>query len=81
MWFVPQDPQGLIDLFGGKKGFLKKLDENFSLTDTSGEVNGNASGFIGQYAHGNEPSHHIIYMYNYVGQPWKTASLVRRVLR
>ena len=69
MWFVPQDPQGLIDLFGGTKAFLKKLDENFSLTATSGEVNGNASGFIGQYAHGNEPSHHVVYMYHKVGQP------------
>ena len=79
MWFVPQDPQGLIGLFGGKKGFLKKLDENFSLTATSGEVNGNASGFIGQYAHGNEPSHHTVYLYNFVGKPERTQELVEQV--
>ena len=79
MWFVPQDPQGLIDLFGGKKEFLKKLDENFSLTATSGEVNGNASGFIGQYAHGNEPSHHTVYLYNFAGKPERTQELVEQV--
>ena len=79
MWFVPQDPQGLIDLFGGTKGFLKKLDENFSLTATSGEVNGNASGFIGQYAHGNEPSHHTVYLYNFASKPERTQELVEQV--
>ena len=79
MWFVPQDPEGLIDLFGGKKPFLKKLDENFSLTATSGEVNGNASGFIGQYAHGNEPSHHTVYLYNFAGKPERTQELVEQV--
>ena len=79
MWFVPQDPQGLIDLFGSKKAFLKKLDENFSLTATSGEVNGNASGFIGQYAHGNEPSHHTVYLYNFADRPERTQELVEQV--
>ena len=79
MWFVPQNPQGLIDLFGGVKPFIKKLDENFTLTETSGEVNGNASGFIGQYAHGNEPSHHTVYLYNYAGRPWRTQELVEQV--
>ena len=79
MWFVPHDPQGLIDLFGGTEGFLKKLDENFSLTATSGEVNGNASGFIGQYAHGNEPSHHTVYLYNFAGKPERTQELVNQV--
>ena len=79
MWFVPHDPQGLIDLFGGTEGFLKKLDENFSLTATSGEVNGNASGFIGQYAHGNEPSHHTVYLYNFAGKPERTQELVEQV--
>ena len=79
MWFVPHDPLGLIDLFGGKKGFLKKFDENFSLTATSGEVNGNASGFIGQYAHGNEPSHHTVYLYNFAGKPERTQELVDQV--
>ena len=79
MWFVPQNPQGLIDLFGGVKPFIAKLNENFTLTETSGEVNGNASGFIGQYAHGNEPSHHTVYLYNFAGQPWRTQELVEQV--
>ena len=79
MWFVPQNPQGLIELFGGVKPFIKKLNENFTLTETSGEVNGNASGFIGQYAHGNEPSHHTVYLYNFAGQPWRTQELVEQV--
>ena len=79
MWFVPQNPKGLIELFGGEKNFLKKLDENFSLTATSGEVNGNASGFIGQYAHGNEPSHHTVYLYNFAGRPQRTQELVEQV--
>ena len=79
MWFVPHDPQGLIQLFGGEEGFLRKLDENFSLTATSGEVNGNASGFIGQYAHGNEPSHHTVYLYNFAGRPERTQELVEQV--
>ena len=79
MWFVPQNPQGLIELLGGTKGFVKKLDENFTLTEKSGETNGNASGFIGQYAHGNEPSHHTVYLYNFAGQPWRTQELVNQV--
>ena len=79
MWFVPQNPQGLIELLGGTKGFIQKLNENFTLTETSGEVNGNASGFIGQYAHGNEPSHHTVYLYNFAGQPWRTQELVEQV--
>ncbi len=79
MWFVPQNPQGLIELLGGTKGFLKKLDENFTLTEKSGETNGNASGFIGQYAHGNEPSHHTVYLYNFAGQHWRTQELVDQV--
>ena len=79
MWFVPQNPQGLIELLGGQKAFLAKLDENFSLTATSGEVNGNASGFIGQYAHGNEPSHHTVYLYNFAGRPERTQELVEQV--
>ena len=81
MWFVPQNPKGLISLFGGNEPFLKKLDENFTLTATSGEVNGNASGFIGQYAHGNEPSHHTVYLYNFAGRPERTQELVDQVRR
>ena len=79
MWFVPHNPQGMIDLFGGTKGFIQKLDENFTLTATSGERNGNASGFIGQYAHGNEPSHHTVYFYNFAGKPSRTQELVEQV--
>lgn len=79
MWFAPHDPQGLITLMGGREAFLKKLDENFSLTATSGERNGNASGFIGQYAHGNEPSHHTVYLYTIAGRPSRTEELVEQV--
>jgi predicted alpha-1,2-mannosidase len=81
MWFVPHNPQGLIELLGGTKSFLAKLDENFTLTATSGERNGNASGFIGQYAHGNEPSHHTVYLYNFAGRPSRTQELVDEVRR
>lgn len=79
-WFVPQDVPGLIDLVGGTKSFTEKLDQFFSLKDLPGEVNGNASGFIGQYAHGNEPSHHVAYLYDYAGQPWKTQFYVGKIL-
>lgn len=81
MWFVPHNPQGMIELFGGAKNFIEKLDENFTLTATSGERNGNASGFIGQYAHGNEPSHHTVYFYNFAGKPSRTQELVDQVRR
>lgn len=81
MWFVPQNPQGLIDLFGSKTNFIKKLDENFTLTATSGKINGNASGFVGQYAHGNEPSHHTAYLYNFAGRPDKTQLMVDKIRR
>ena len=79
---VPHDVHGLIDLFGGEKAFIQKLDSLFIVEgDLGDEASPDVSGLIGQYAHGNEPSHHIIYMYNYVGQPWKAARLIRRVLR
>ena len=81
-WLVPHDVHGLVKLFGGEKAFIPKLDSLFIVEgDLGDEASPDVSGLIGQYAHGNEPSHHIIYMYNYVGQPWKTARLVRRVLR
>lgn len=80
LWYVPQNVPGLIELMGGKKAFADKLDQFFTLVDKSGEVNGNASGFIGQYAHGNEPSHHVAYLYDYAGQPWKTQLYVAKVL-
>lgn len=65
---------------GGEKLFREKLDKFFTTNDLPGEVNGNASGFIGQYAHGNEPSHHIAYLYDYAGQPWKTQMYVAKIL-
>lgn len=80
-WLVPQDPYGLIDLFGGDQKFIEKFDQLFTLTEkVAGEdASPDISGLIGQYAQGNEPSHHIPYLYAYVGQPWKTAAIVRQV--
>ena len=81
-WLVPHDVHGLVDLFGGDKAFVAKLDSLFIVSgDLGDEASPDVSGLIGQYAHGNEPSHHILYMYNYVGQPWKGAKLIRQVLR
>ncbi len=81
-WFVPHDIPGLIELHGGDQLFIRKLDQLFS---ESSEITGenkssDISGLIGQYAHGNEPSHHIAYMYNYAGAPWKTQAQVRQIL-
>lgn len=78
-WYVPQDVNDLVHLTGGKDTFVKRLDDFFTL-DHRGELNHNASGFIGQYAHGNEPSHHVTYLYNYVGEPWKTQFYVSKIL-
>ena len=80
-WLVPQDVEGLINLLGGEKPFTEKLDSFFMLKGNLGEeAPPDISGLIGQYAHGNEPSHHIAYLYNYVGQPWKAADKVRYIL-
>jgi predicted alpha-1,2-mannosidase len=79
-WYVPQNVPDMINLMGGDKPFSAKLDTFFTLANKPGDVNGNASGFIGQYAHGNEPSHHIAYLYDYAGQPWKTQYYVAKVL-
>ena len=81
-WFVPQNVDGLVKLMGGKQAFIGKLDSLFSASSKmEGEsVSADISGLIGQYAHGNEPSHHITHLYNYVGQPWKTQALVDSVL-
>ncbi len=80
-WLVPHDVHGLVKLFGSEQRFVDKLDSLFVVT---GDLGANASpditGLIGQYAHGNEPSHHVLYMYNYVGQPWKGARLLRQVM-
>ncbi len=82
-WFVPHDVRGLIEGMGGEAPFLTKLDSLFEMDSmiTGENVSADISGLIGQYAHGNEPSHHIAYLYNYAGQPWKTAELVKEILR
>ena len=80
-WLAPQDVHGLIQLLGGEKQFLQKLDALFvAKGDMGKEASDDISGLIGQYAHGNEPSHHIVYLYTYAGQPWKTAKKVRFIL-
>lgn len=80
-WLVPHDVQGLMNLFGSKDAFVTKLDSLFIVEGSLGDhASPDISGLIGQYAHGNEPSHHILYIYPYIGQPWKTARLVRQVL-
>ena len=80
LWYVPQDIPDLISLMGGDKAFKNKLNEFFTLETSNEEKNNNASGFIGQYAHGNEPSHHVAYLYNYVGAPYKTQYYVTKVM-
>ena len=69
-----------MELTGGAVAFEKKLDDFFTITAASGEKNDNISGMIGQYAHGNEPSHHVAYLYNYVGKPRKTQEMVHRIM-
>lgn len=83
LWLVPQDVYGLIGLLGGEDAFIDRLDTFFSLDFDSSDpdVLVDLTGNIGQYAHGNEPSHHISYLYNYAGQHWKTARLTRRIMR
>ena len=80
LWLVPHDPEGLIELLGGDKAFNKKLDELFSMSSELGEeASMDISGLIGQYAHGNEPSHHTAYMYAYSGEHFKIADKVRYI--
>ncbi len=80
-FFVPHDVNGLIDLYGGKANFSKKLDELFTTEQKlTGREQPDITGLIGQYAHGNEPSHHIPYLFNYAGEPWKTQVYVRKIL-
>ena len=80
-WSVPQDLDGLIGLVGSKERFAEKLDSMFTYVPKSEEdLPIFSTGMIGQYAHGNEPSHHVIYLYNKVGQPWKTQKYVAEVL-
>jgi len=84
-WLVPHDVHELVSLFGTKANaeqrFVAKLDSLFIVEgDLGAEAPPDISGLIGQYAHGNEPSHHVLYLYNYVGLPWKGAKLIRRTM-
>tara|TARA_B100001758_G_C18416772_1_gene620752 strand:- start:5422 stop:8283 length:2862 start_codon:yes stop_codon:yes gene_type:complete len=79
--FVPQDISGHIKLMGGAQNYEKHLDNMFnSSSQISGRSQPDVTGLIGQYAHGNEPSHHMAYLYNYVGAPHKTQEIVRKIL-
>lgn len=82
VWLVPHDVHGLIKLFGSEDAFTSKLDSLFEVKgDLGKDAAPDISGLIGQYAHGNEPSHHILYLYNYVGKPYKSASRLREVMQ
>jgi len=80
LWLAPQDVDGLIQTLGGKEKFITRLDSFFTLTSSHEEVLVDLTGLIGQYAHGNEPSHHIAYLYAMAGQQWKTAEKVRYII-
>lgn len=79
-WLVPHDVHGLINLFGGEKVFLKKLDEFIALPEQLDDASPDISGMIGQYAQGNEPNHHVPYLYAYAGEQWKGAALVHKAM-
>ncbi|MCK0203774.1 glycoside hydrolase family 92 protein, partial [Ornithobacterium rhinotracheale] len=82
-WFVPQDVNGFIALFPSKEAFTNKLENLFTESSeiTGDNVSVDISGLIGQYAHGNEPSHHIAYLFNKAGQPWRTQYWVNHILK
>jgi len=80
-FFVPQDVSGLMALVGGPDSLSKKLDELFSVSSkTTGRDQSDITGLIGQYAHGNEPSHHMAYLYNYAGRAWKSQEVSRKII-
>ena len=80
-WLVPHDVEGLISLFGSKEAFVSKLDSLFLVNEDLGDAaSPDISGLIGQYAHGNEPGHHTVYLCSFVGQQWKTAEKVDYIL-
>ncbi len=80
-YFVPQDISGLMELLGGETGFVEALDDLFMASpEIAGREQPDISGMIGQYAHGNEPSHHIAYLYPFAGAPWKTQKWTRRIM-
>ena len=81
-FYVPQDMDGFMTLYGGREKFAEKLDAMFAAeSKTTGREQSDIRGMIGQYAHGNEPSHHLAYLYDYAGQPWKTQELVHRICK
>ena len=81
-WLVPHDVHGLVSLFPNEEQFVSKLDSLFIVEgDLGKDAPPDITGLVGQYAQGNEPSHHILYMYHYVGQPWKGVKLIRRMMR
>ena len=81
MWFVPHDVPGLIELLGGNEPFVEKLDQLFGAETSSSEGKPiDITGLIGEYAHGNEPSHHTAYLYSYAGQPWKSQERLHEIL-
>lgn len=80
-FYVPQDITGLYQLHGSKESFAAQIDELFTtVNEISGKDQKDISGLIGQYAHGNEPSHHMAYLYNFLNQPWKTQQRVRQIM-
>lgn len=80
-FFAPHDVNGLEQLFGGREAFVRELDRLFTLETDAMQLDvEDVTGLLGQYAHGNEPSHHMAYLYNYVGMPWRTQELTRRLL-
>jgi predicted alpha-1,2-mannosidase len=81
-WFAPHDVPGLMDLFGGREPFAAKLNELFTTSSalTGNEISSDITGLIGQYAHGNEPSHHIAYLFNWAEQPWRTAEIATQIM-
>lgn len=82
-WYVPHDVNGLVKLFGGVENFDKKLDGLFNESSeiVGSHTSSDITGLIGQYAHGNEPCHHVAYLYSYIGKPWKTQEKVTEILR
>jgi predicted alpha-1,2-mannosidase len=80
-FFVPHDVTRLMQLYGGNAKFAEKLDQLFNTDQKlAGREQADLTGLIGQYAHGNEPSHHIAYLYSYAGEPWTTQKIVRRIM-
>jgi predicted alpha-1,2-mannosidase len=82
LWLAPQDVPGLIEMLGGEERFIARLDSFFIIeNENEDEIISDITGLIGQYAHGNEPSHHIAYLYAEAGQQWKTAEKVRYIMK